>query len=193
MKIKTPLIVIGLILVLALFAGTWQTNVFAATVPPVVPPAPPVVIVVPPIIPVTGNCVVAPSIKGRPLLADLSGAFKTGVDADVVKPGREVKICLVDPNNIPDSGGVISTGSIVYVTVQEKGKELRPILFSRRAKVTFVLTQDEVDAFKKDPTLGVLWYNETDKRWVRFIAVLDGNELTVYTNRVGMFMMGKLK
>ena len=193
MNLKTPLIVVGLILALALFAGAWQSDVFAknGTVPPVVPPKPTRVATLP--IPVIGKCVIAIAVKAKPVLVDLTGDFQSGAEADVLKAGMVLRVCRVDPNKLYFADTLHTINEVFYVAVLDKDKEINPQKLVKKGKITFVLSTDEVDAFKKDPTLGILWYDAEHEKWVRLVAVLKDDKLTVDTDALGYFLFGSLK
>jgi hypothetical protein len=190
MKTKMTWIAVALVLVVALLGGVWQTGAYAQTVPPVVPTQTPVVV---PIIPLTGGCATGDVVKAKPLSVDASGAAQAGVPADGLKAGYTVEVCVLDTKTMTIINTITPTTGVINIAVKEQEKEVTPVTFDKKMEVTFVLTTTELDAFKKDSKMGILWFDPNQNSWVRLQGVLKDNKFSVETDKVGIFTVGTIK
>ena len=115
---------------------------------------------------------------------------KAGVEADTLKAGEVVS--LTTPTTLPGADTVSLIGCSVYSSVLDNGVPAS-LAGTETFTFTFPLTDAQVQALKKDPTAGILWYNATTNKWERLIGVLEGNNLTFTTYSLGYFALGGLK
>jgi hypothetical protein len=190
MNTKLPWIAVALVLVVALLGGVWQTGAYAQTVPPVVPTQTPVVI---PIIPLTGGCSTGDVVKAKPLVVDVTGAVQAGVPADGLKAGYTVEVCVLDTKTMTIVNSITPATGVVNIAVKEQSKAVTPVTFDKKMEVSFVFTASELDAFKKDPKMGILWFDPNQNTWVRLQGTLKDNKFSVETDKVGIFTVGTIK
>jgi hypothetical protein len=188
MKNKLPPILFALIVGLALFGGTWQMSPFAATVPPVVPEQP----VVQSSPPVSGTGQVSTTDDGNGARIEITNQALISVPANTLQPGTVIKASTVISSEAPSSGSLSSINNVLFLDLSKDGVSLSNPLTSS-ISISMTLSDDQIEAFKKDPTLGVQWYDPDKKEWVKLPASLVDGKLVFETKKGGYFAFGSKK
>lgn len=189
MKSKSVMIIFGVLVVLALVGGAWQTSVFAQTVPPVVP-ADNGTGGGGPVIPPAGGATANQTVENGKAALVTSGGWQVSAGKNVLPAGDVLGVTI--PGNLPGAGSVSAITGGMYTTLTNNGANVE-LSGNQKVVVSFKLSQDQLDAFKKDPNAGILWYDPVKKSWVRLSATLNGDTLSVETSGLGYFVVGSLK
>lgn len=188
MKTKILFASLGLIGVLALLGGTWQLTALAVTVPPYIPPAP----VTQPSTPVTGEGEVTTTDSGNGAVVEIADLATVSIPPNTLAPGSVIKAVSVLSSMLPENDMLDSIGSIVHISIDQNGEDMTGSL-SSSMNVVMTLTAEQVEAFKKDPKMGVQWYDPEKKEWVKIPATLMDGKISFNTKQTGYFAFASQK
>jgi len=179
----------ALVLAIALIGGSWGISYAQTTIGPLAPG----------VIPVTGGdiCKAGTSYTSG-VVAELGGVKASALDdkgnpcltveagAGNLGNGQAIKIDVVD-NNTANVNLVNPLTEVFNVGTVDPNYTLTHALTQ-----TFTLTDAELEAFKANPNMGVLWYDAANGKWVKLDAVVQGNQVIVQTDKVGLFTIGTI-
>ena len=185
MKDKTPLVIFVVVVALAVIGGTWQSSVFAATVPPTVPTKEAVVLSTP-VVDTWQETVVSGTEAAS---VAIPGLATVDVPAGLLKDGSKVKASALKPEDVPSQENFANISGVLYLSIEEDGAEMTEEL-AEPVSITFELTADQIEAFKKDPGMSVQWFDPEKEEWVRIPATLSENKLVIQTKKAGYFVFG---
>jgi hypothetical protein len=178
----------------ALVGGSWQIGYGQGTVPPA-PPAAPVKPATGADLIAPGTAAVSPAMKGcTDVTAELlDSARKTRLQVVAqckeLAEGESILLAVIDPVTDTRVQKVTPLTEVVNVGVYQKPDAVLSGPWSH----TWTLKDAELDAFKKDSAMGVLWFDKDANKWVKLDAVVKGNQVTVESSKTGLFTIGKSK
>ena len=192
MKSRKAVIILvsySLILAIALIWGSWGVSYAQTSIAPLIPTA---------VIPVTGGeiCKSGTSYTSG-VVAELNGVQASALDdkgnpcltveapAGNLGNGEAIKIEVVDMNTA--GVNLVNPLTEVFNVGVTPSQQL-----SNTLTHTFTLSDAELEAFKANPNMGVLWYDAANGVWVKLDAVVQGNQVIVQTDKVGLFTIGTI-
>ncbi|MCE1254156.1 MAG: hypothetical protein LWX83_11490 [Anaerolineae bacterium] len=188
MNNKAPIVLFFIIIALAALGGVWQSSVFAATVPPVVP-SKEAVVESTPVVDVWQEGVVSGSAGAS---VNLPGLAEIEVPPGTLAEGSKVKVGAVNAEDIPLPESFKDIRNVLYIGIEENDVEFSGEL-KNPLTITLTLTPDQVEAFKKAPALSIQRYDAEQGKWVRIPSTLSGNKLVIQTKKAGYFVFGSGK
>jgi hypothetical protein len=185
-KHKLVVVIALVIVVVAMAGGSWKSTYAQGTVA-TTQPAQPTTAPTPTSAPMSAVKYQIVSDPSKPLEAlmetVIEGAGGVKFSSSTLKKGDSVKFEVIDPANVAKADKVTPLTEFVQVTTTVSGKYT----------LYFTLSKSEVDAYKKNSNMGILWYDSSKGTWTRLSATLKDGVLSVETDKPGIYTCGVIK